>query len=66
MLKLVKRKGLYPFEYMDSFKKFSENKLPDRTKYYSTLKNGISEEDNLKGGVSNDDYLKWFISEEFC
>ena len=51
---------------MDSFKKFSENKLPDRTKYYSTLKNGISEEDNLKGGVSNDDYLKWFISEEFC
>ena len=26
LLKLVKRKGLYPFEYMDSFKKFSENK----------------------------------------
>ena len=26
---LVKQKGIYPFEYMDSFEKFSEDKLPD-------------------------------------
>ena len=26
---LVKQKGVYPFKYMDSFKKFSEDKLPD-------------------------------------
>ena len=32
-LKLVKEKGVYPYEYMDSFKKFSENKLPDRSKF---------------------------------
>ena len=32
LLKLVKEKGVYPFEYMNSFKKFSENKLPDRCK----------------------------------
>ena len=31
--KLVKEKGVYPYEYMDSFKKFSENKLPDRCKF---------------------------------
>ena len=37
-LKLVKQKGLYPYEYMDSFKKFSENKLPDRCKIFSSLK----------------------------
>ena len=29
-LKLVKQKRVHPHEYMDSFKKFSENKLPDR------------------------------------
>ena len=32
-LKLVKEKGVYPYEYMGSFKKFSENKLPDRFKF---------------------------------
>ena len=29
-LKLVKEKGVYPYEYMDTFKKFSEDKLPER------------------------------------
>ena len=28
-LKLVKQKGVYPYEYMDSFKKFKEDGLPD-------------------------------------
>ena len=28
-LKLVKEKGIYRYEYMNSFKKFKENKLPD-------------------------------------
>ena len=48
-LKLVKEKGVYPYEYMDSFKKFSENKLPDRCKFFSFLKDvSISEKDYLK------------------
>ena len=29
-LKLVKEKGVYPYKYMNSFKKFKENKLPDK------------------------------------
>ena len=39
-LRLVKQKEVYPYEYMDSFKKFSENKLPDRSffKFFSSLK----------------------------
>ena len=37
-LKLVKQKGVYPYEYMDSFKTFSENKLPDECKFFSSLK----------------------------
>ena len=28
-LRLVKKKGIYPYEYFNSFKKFKENKLPD-------------------------------------
>ena len=48
-LKLVKQKGMYPYEYMDSFKKFSENKLPDRCKVFSSLKDKcISEKYYLK------------------
>ena len=38
LLGLMKQKGVYPFEYMDSFKKFSEDKPPDRCKPFSSLK----------------------------
>ena len=31
-LKLLKEKGIYPYEYMNSLKIFSENKLPDKSK----------------------------------
>ena len=37
-LKLVKEKGIYPYEYMNSSKKFSEDKLPDKSKFFSSLK----------------------------
>ena len=48
-LEPVKQKGVYPYEYMDSFKNFSENKLPDKSKFFSSLKNVcISEKDYLK------------------
>ena len=44
-LKLVKGKGIYPYEYMNSFEKFSEEKLPDKSKFFSSLKDsGINEE----------------------
>ena len=54
-LKLVKEKGVYLYEYMDSFKKFSENKLPDRSKFFSSLKDKcISEKDCFKAvGIWN-------------
>ena len=48
-LEVVKQKGGYPYEYMDSFKKFSEDKLPNRSKFFSSLKDVcISEKDYLK------------------
>ena len=45
-LSLVKRKGVYPYEYMDSLKRFKENKLPPKEAFYSRLTGeGISDED---------------------
>ena len=45
-LALVKRKGVYPYEYMNSLKRFEETKLPPIEAFYSNLKNeGITEED---------------------
>ena len=35
LLELVKQKGVYPYEHMDSFKKFFENRLPDKCKFFS-------------------------------
>ena len=46
LLELVKEKGVYPYEYKDSFKKFSEDKLTDECKFFSSLKDEcISEKD---------------------
>ena len=40
-LKLVKQKGVYPYEYMDSFEKFFDDKVPDRCTYFSSLKENV-------------------------
>ena len=48
-LELIKQKGVNPYEYMDSFQKFSENTLPDRCKFFSSSKDKcITEKDYLK------------------
>ena len=48
LLELVRQKGVYPYDYMDSFKKFSEDKLPDRCEFFSFLKDqSISEKGYL-------------------
>ena len=37
-LELVKEKGVYCYEYMNCFKMFKENKLSDKSKIFSSLK----------------------------
>ena len=45
-LSLVKRKGVYPYEYMDSLERFKETKLPPKEAFYSKLtEEDISDED---------------------
>ena len=42
---LLLRKGVYPYEYMDSWKRFKEESLPDKESFYSELnKEGITDE----------------------
>ena len=45
-LVLVKEKGVYPYEYMNSFKKFFKDKLPDKCEIFNSLKDKcITEKD---------------------
>ena len=45
-LELVKRKGIYPYEYFNTFGKFKESNLPDIDKFFSSLKEcGINEKE---------------------
>ena len=34
---LLLRKGVYPYEYMDSWKRFNETSLPNKEDFYSSL-----------------------------
>ena len=58
-LELLKQKGTSPYEYMDSFKKFKEEKLPDKKCFYSSVKDGTTDDngEKLDGHISNKDYL---------
>ena len=43
---LLLRKGVYPYEYMDSWQKFDEKRLPPKKTFYSNLNlEDISDED---------------------
>ncbi|XP_022783261.1 uncharacterized protein LOC111324042 [Stylophora pistillata] len=45
-LDLLKRKGVYPYEWLDSIDKLDETKLPSRSAFFSVLSgSGISEEE---------------------
>ena len=45
-LKLVKEKGTYSYEYMNNFKTFNEDELPDKSKFFSSLEDtGINEKE---------------------
>ena len=39
-LELLKQKGAYPYEYMNSFERFNEEKLPAKKYFYSSTKDG--------------------------
>ena len=58
-LKILKQKGTYPYEYMNSFKRLNEDKLCARKYFYSSTKDkNISEDGKISDGhVSIGDYM---------
>ena len=64
-LKILKQKGTCPYEYMNSFKKFNEDKLCARKYFYSSTKNKkISDDGKISDGhISIEDYM---VCEKFC
>ena len=47
-LELMKRKGVYPYDFMDSFEKFNQNKLPAKEEFYSILNDEHITDQNYK------------------
>ena len=58
-LELLKQKGAYPYEYMNSFKRFNEDKVYAKKYFYSLTKDKkISEDGKISDGhVSIEDYM---------
>ena len=58
-LGLLKQKGAYPYEYMNSFKRFNEEKLPDKKCFYSFVEDGTTDDNGKKldGHINKKDYL---------
>ena len=58
-LELLKQKGAYPYEYMNSFKRFNEDKSCARKYFYSSTKDKkIIEDGKISDGhVSIEDYM---------
>ena len=58
-LELLKEKGGYPYEYMNSFKKINQEKLLDKKCFYRWTKDGTAGRngENLDDYISDEDYL---------
>ena len=58
-LELLKQKGAYPYEYMNSFERFNEEKLPAKKYFYSSIKDGkIGDDGKISDShISVKDYL---------
>ena len=58
-LEILKQKGAYPYEYMNSFKRFNKDKLCARKYFYSSAKDKkISKVDKISDGhVSIEDFM---------
>ena len=58
-LELLKQNGVYPYEYIDNFERFSEKELPDKECFYSSVKDRTTGDngEKLDGHINDEDYL---------
>ena len=59
-LEVPKQKGVYPYEYKNSFKRFIEKKLPDKECFCRLTKYGIADNDGKKldGHINDGEYQR--------
>ena len=62
--RLMIREGVYPYEYMDSWKKFEETSLPPKDAFYNRLNmKGISEQDTCTASLEyHGEKGSWLLS----
>ena len=60
-LEILKQKGAYPYEYMNSFDRFNEETLPARNYFFSSTKKGKIDNDGKTsdGHISIKDYMAY-------
>ena len=58
-LELLKQKGANPYEYMNSFNRFGEEKLPDNKCFDRSTKDGTIDDngEKLDGNINDGEYL---------
>ena len=58
-LELLKQKDAYPYEYMNKFERFNEEKLPAEKYFFSSSKKGkIGDDGKISGGHIS---LKYYL-----
>ena len=58
-LEILKRKGQYPYEWVDCYEKFNYQQLPSKQCFYSSLKDGKWDKGN--GHISNEECLYLYM-----
>ena len=53
-LEILKRKDVYPYEWVDSYEKFKHPSLPEKKYFYSSLRDG--KRDRSDGHISDEQY----------
>ena len=58
-VELLKQKDSCPYEYINSFERFSEEKLSHKKYFYSSVKDGTTSDNSekLHGHIRNNNYL---------
>ena len=63
-LDLLKQEGAYPYEYMNSFERFNEKKLPVRKCFYSSTKDDGKIDDDGKISDGHISFENYFMCEK--
>ena len=61
---ILEQKEAYPYEYMNSFERFFKEMLPDKKRFYRSVKDGTTNDngETLNGNITDQEYLARIFS----